>query len=67
MRATRASCVCVSPAGDFLRLAEEKPRMRCPRSFVRSALLRMQRARRRLPAGLDAFVLAGLRHGLAAA
>lgn len=30
-------------------------------------LLRMRRARRRLPNGLDVFVVAGLRHGLAVA
>ena len=41
--------------------------MRFLRSFVRSFLLRMRRARRRLPSGLDVFVLAGLRHGLAVA
>lgn len=41
--------------------------MRSLRSFVRSFLLRMRRARRRLPNGLDVFVVAGLRHGLAVA
>ena len=37
------------------------------RSFIRSFLLRLRRARRRLPSGLDVFVVAGLRHALAVA
>lgn len=41
--------------------------MRSLRSFVRSFLIQVRRVRRRLPSGLDAFVVAGLRHGLAVA